>query len=230
MSITKPAKDYLNSLSSEMILVEKGEFTMGDDSRISFSKDFYIGKYLVTQGLWKAVMKENPSHFKGDNRPVESIKRPFLLQNFLPKLKELTGEKYRLPTEAEWEFVASGGKNGNRKLKFSGSNHLKEVGWYKINSLAETKPVGLKKSNELGIYDLNGNVWEYCQDEWHNHLMNMPKNGGYRIHTRRTGYIPVIRGGSWKGDAKELLVTSRKRGTDLSGNSDVGFRLAKDID
>ena len=201
---------------------------MDGESKISFPKDFYFSKYLVTQGLWKAVMGENPSHFKGDNRPIESIRRPEILQKFLPKLKELTGEKYRLPTEAEWEYVALGGKKGNQKLKYSGSNFSKEVSWYDLNSHGETKPIGLKKANELGIYDMSGNVWEFCQDEWHNHLMNMPKNGGYRIHKRRTGYIPVIRGGSWKENQINSRAISRKRGSDLSGNNDVGFRLAKD--
>ena len=196
MSKTKSAKNYLTELSQEMILIEKGEFVM-DESEISFPNNFYFSKYLVTQALWEAVMEENPSYFKGDNRPVESILRKDILQKFLPKLKEQTGEQYRLPTEAEWEYVATGGHNRNQKLQFSGSNYANEVGWFDKNSHGETKSVGLKKANVLGVFDMSGNVWEFCRDEWHNHLMNMPEDGSYRIHTRRTGYIPVIRGGAW---------------------------------
>ena len=230
MPKAKPTQDYITSLSSEMILVEKGEFIMGDDSKIIFPKDFYFSKYLVTQGLWKAVMGVTTSHFKGDNRPVETVLFHHIVRRFLPKLNELTGEKYRLPTEAEWEYVASGGKKGNRKQKYSGSNFLKEVGWFEKNSNGETRSVRLKKANDLGIFDMSGNVWEFCQDEWHNHLMNMPGDGSYRIHTRRTGSIPVIRGGAWSEDKKLSTTTSRKRGTSLAASNDVGFRLAKDID
>lgn len=220
------SKNYLVELPHLMQLIEKGEFMM-DDSKISFSHDFYFCKYPVTQGLWQSIMNNNPSQFKGNDRPVESVKRTDILRYFLPKLNELTGEKYRLPTEAEWEYVAIGGKNGNQKLKYAGSDFLKEVGWFEKNSFGETKPVGLKKANELGIFDMSGNVWEFCRDEWHNHLMNMPEDGRYRKHLRRTGSIPVIRGGAWNGIDKLSMATSRKRGTSNYGSNDVGFRLAK---
>ena len=116
-----------------------------------------IGKYEVTQALWKAVMENNPSGFKGDNLPVECVSW-YDCQKFISKLNRITGKKFRLPTEAEWEYAARGGKK-SRGYQYSGSNNISDVAWYIINSGDKTHAVGTKQGNELGIYDMSGNVW-----------------------------------------------------------------------
>ena len=153
--------------------------------------DYYIAKYPVTQALWKAIMGNNPSHFKGDKLPVEKVSWVDC-REFIKKLNEKTGENYRLPTEAEWEFAAIGG-NQSKGYEYSGSNDLEEVGWYDNNSNHITHPVGQKQANELGIYDMSGNVLEWCADWYGDYSAEAKtnplgsKNGEYR----------VLRGGSW---------------------------------
>ncbi|MBR0324280.1 MAG: SUMF1/EgtB/PvdO family nonheme iron enzyme, partial [Bacteroidales bacterium] len=122
---------------------------------------FYIGKYEVTQAEWKAVMGTNPSRHKGDNLPVENVTW-FDCQEFIRKLNELTGKQFRLPTEAEWEYAARGGKH-SYGAKYAGDNDIDNVAWYGDNSNNTTHPVGLKRPNELGLYDMTGNVQEWCQ-------------------------------------------------------------------
>ena len=165
--ISIPVKD---GVSIDMVRVEAGTFTMGEtvdikDSydfvkkhQVTLTNDYYIGKYEVTQALWKAVMGNNPSNLKGDNLPVEQVSWDDC-QEFLSKLNSITSKTFRLPTEAEWEYAARGG-NKSRGYQYSGSNNLSDVAWYGDNSGSKTHPVGSKQANELGIYNMAGNVCE----------------------------------------------------------------------
>lgn len=162
-------------VSFKMIRVDGGTFTMGATSELGSEVDsgekpthkvtistYYIGETEVTQALWKAVMGSNPSHFKGANHPVECVSWDDC-KTFIKKLNSITGRNFRLPTEAEWEFAARGGNKSNG-YKYSGSNTLDNVAWYCDNSGRETHNVKTKSPNELGIYDMSGNVYEWCED------------------------------------------------------------------
>ena len=162
--ITIPVK---NGVSIEMVRVKSGSFDMGNVfdepiHRVTLTNDYYLGKYEVTQALWKTVMGNNPSFFKEDNNPVEQVSWDDC-QIFIEKLNALTGFHFRLPTEAEWEYAESGGRK-SRGYRYSGSNTLGDVAWHNGNSGSKTHTVGTKQPNELGIYDMTGNVAEWCQD------------------------------------------------------------------
>ncbi len=224
-------EEQINFLDNQiqMVFVKGGTFQMGsnieDDEKPIHSvtvSDFYIGKYEVTQKLWKEIMGNNPSDFKGDNLPVEKVSWNDI-QDFLKKLNKKTGKNFRLPTEAEWEYAARGG-NKSRNYKYSGSNNIDDVAWYDNNSDNETHTVGSKKSNELGIYDMSGNVWEWCSD-WYdgNYYSKSPKEnptgptaGSYR----------VLRGGSWFSSAKSCRPANRNYNTPDNSNASIGFRFA----
>ncbi|MCR5454110.1 MAG: formylglycine-generating enzyme family protein [Bacteroidales bacterium] len=169
-------------------------------------RDFYIGKYPVTQAQWQAVMDSNPSYFKGADNPVECVSWNNC-QDFVKKLNSKTGRKFRLPKEAEWEYAARGGNRTNN-YTYSGSNNLDEVGWFSVNSDRKTHPVGQKKPNELGIYDMSGNVWEWCGDT----------SGSYR----------VVRGGSWIYGDSFCAVSCRSIYDPDNRYSYSGFRLVMD--
>ncbi len=165
----RSSKEFtLNGVSFKMIFIEGGDFMMGTDEpgrydeapahRVSLDS-FRIGETMVTQELWKAVMGNNPSHFKGDDKPVENISWDDC-QAFISKLNVMTGERFRLPTEAEWEFAARGGRFSNG-FKYSGSNNIDTVAWFNCET---THSVKGKLPNELGLYDMSGNVLEWCKD------------------------------------------------------------------
>ncbi|GHU57772.1 hypothetical protein FACS189411_12060 [Bacteroidia bacterium] len=216
----------------EMVYVQGGTFSMGcsgeqgsdcyDDEKPLHSvtvSSFNIGKYEVTQAQWKQIMGSNPSYFKGDNLPVESVSWADV-QEFISKLNAATGKRYRLPTEAEWEYAARGG-NRSQGYKYSGSNNLNNVAWYGGNSSSKTHPVGAKSPNELGVYDMSGNVWEWCSDWYGNYNSSSQTNPtGPSTGSRR-----VLRGGGWDYGAEYCRVSDR--GSNAPGNryDDFGFRL-----
>ncbi len=233
----------------EMVPVAGGTFTMGctgeqgsdcyDDEKPAHSvtlSGYYIGKYEVTQGLWRAVMGSLPSSLTssssygyGDNYPIYWVSWNTIVNEFIPALNRLTGKTYRLPTEAEWEYAARGG-NKSGGYKYSGSNTLGSVGWYWDNIPSQssgnsgygTQPVGGKNPNELGIYDMSGNVWEWVSD-WY--------SSGYSsgAQTNPTGPISgsyrVNRGGSWGNGARGCRVSNRYIGHPDSSYNHIGFRL-----
>ena len=203
--ISIPVKD---GISIDMVRVEAGTFMMGatpemkdlwgnekPTHQVTITNDYYIGKYEVTQALWQAVMGNNPSCFKGDNLPVEEVSWDDC-QEFISKLNGITGKKFRLPTEAEWEYAARGGKK-NRGYQYSGSNNLSDMAWYKNNSGSKTHAVGSKQANELGIYDMSGNVYEWCQDRFgfYDSSSQVNPTGA------NSGSSRVLRGGGWYFDA-----------------------------
>ena len=230
--IPKTQEVTVKGVNFKMVAVTGGSFTMGctteqggdclsDETpahRVTL-KGFCIGETEVTQALWKAVMGSNPSHFKGDNLPVENVNWDEV-QDFVKKLNQLTGRKFRLPTEAEWEYAARGGKQ-SRGYKHSGSDIIGEVAWYTDNSGGKTHPVKTKKANELGLYDMNGNVWELCND-WF---------GGYNIAAQTNptgpaaGFYHVNRGGCWGVAARNCRITNRNNANPGSRSSNSGFRL-----
>ena len=217
----------------EMVFVAGGTFTMGATSEqgsdadsyespthsVTLS-DYYIGKYEVTQAQWKAVMGSNPSQVLGDDLPVECVSWNNI-QTFISKLNEQTGMNFRLPTEAEWEFAARGGNN-SKGYKYSGSNTIDDVAWYTGNSSKTVHPIGQKQPNELGIYDMSGNVWEWCQDWYGSYSSSAQTNPT----GPSSGPGRVMRGGSWCYDARICRVSLRNY---LSSGQDLGsygFRLA----
>ncbi|MCR9054939.1 MAG: formylglycine-generating enzyme family protein [Phaeodactylibacter xiamenensis] len=220
-----PQSFYIEKLpddtSFEMVWIEGGEFMMGSTPKIQYLpsvrkqvRGFYMAKHLVTQSLWYSITGENPSFFKGENQPVEQVSW-YDVQAFLKALNKRTEKQYRLPTEAEWEFAAIGGVYA-QKLNYAGSNRLKEVGWYDKNSQAQTHPVGLKFPNQLGLYDMSGNVWEWCVDHRYKH-----SDGSSQIIEEA-----VARGGSWLisenlcHPSNQTWINTRTR------FSHIGFRLA----
>lgn len=246
----------VNGVTFNMIKVNGGTFTMGATSEMTNPSDgetpthqvtlssYYIGETEVTQALWKAVMGKNllwfkgnnPSWFTGDNLPVENVSWNDC-QKFISKLNSMTGQNFRLPTEAEWEFAARGGNNSNH-YQYSGSSIIDEVAWYWQNSgdkyltgdrgldkmnanNCRTHPVKTKKPNELGLYDMSGNVWEWCQDWYGNYSSNAqinptgPDSGSHR----------VIRGGSWFNDTTICRSSYRYDSTPDSGTDCLGLRL-----
>ena len=220
------------SVSFEMVRVKAGSFTMGCTSeqsdcdndetthRVTLTEDFYMGIYEVTQELWQAVMGTNPSNFKGSDRPVESVSWDDA-QAFCRELSSVTGKTFVLPTEAQWEYAARGGHLApQQQPKYAGSFSVDAVAWYSGNSGSTTHPVGQKRANALGLYDMSGNVYEWCRD-WYGSYGTSPQteptgpgSGSYR----------VLRGGSWLGDAG-VRVSYRGSGTPSHRGNGLGIRV-----
>ena len=221
------------NVSFEMIKVEAGSFIMGctneqgsdcydsenPSHRVTITQDYYIGKYEVTQELYEAVMGVNPSRWKAYNRPVEMVSWNDA-QEFCAELSRMTGRRFTLPTEAEWEYAARGGKK-NTNAKYSGSSSVNNVAWYDGNSGNQTHPVGTLRPNELGIYDMSGNVWEWCQD-WYGSYSSTsqtdPAGPG-------SGSDRVLRGGSWGSGARGCRVAYRFNITPDYRSNYFGFRI-----
>ena len=220
-------------VSFKMVHVEGGTFMMGanEDDKYAESdekpahqvtlSDYWIGETQVTQELWEAVMGVNPSSFAGHpDNPVERVSWNDC-QAFIAKLNEITGKKFRLPTEAEWEFAARGG-NKSDGFKYAGSNYCTSVAWYDANSGRTTHAVALKAPNELGLYDMSGNVYEWCQDMY-GHF------GGDKILNPTgpsSGTFRVSRGGSWAFEAEGCRISYRISFTPMYASNNLGLRLA----
>ena len=218
----------VKGISFNMVRVEGGTFDMGatpeqvnpnDDEKpvhqVTLSS-YYIGETEVTQALWQAVMGSNPSDFKGDSLPVEYVSWDDC-QTFIERLNTITHRNFRLPTEAEWEFAARGG-NKSRHTQYSGSDNLDEVAWYGSNSNDKTHPVKSKKANELGIYDMSGNVWEWCQDKYDSTPQNNPIGPS-------SGARRVSRGGGWGSDARGCRLSCRSGRSPGFRTTFLGLRL-----
>ena len=238
----------VNGVSFTMVAVEGGSFTMGATAeqgsdaidneqpihQVTVSS-FSIGQTEVTQALWLAVMGSNPSYFKSANgydddlnRPVENVSWSNC-RTFITRLNNLTGRSFRLPTEAEWEYAARGG-NKSQSYKYAGSNAVGECAWYSFNIPSQTEgeegygtqSVASKKANGLGLYDMSGNVWEWCQDRYGAYNSEAqtnptgPASGSYRVH----------RGGSWSYDARSCRVSSRGYSGSSYTDKDLGLRIA----
>ena len=223
-----------NGVSFTMIYVQGGTFTMGatseqgsdveSDEKPAHSvtlSSYYIGETEVTQALWQAVMGSNPSNFTGDSRlPVEQVSWEDC-QTFISRLNSLTGQHFRLPTEAQWEFAARGG-NRSRGYKYSGSNNVGVVAWYDYNSSGKIHEVAAKAPNELSIYDMSGNVWEWCQDWYGSYSSSAQTNPTGPL----SGSSRVNRGGSGLNDARLCRVAFRGDASPDFRDSRLGFRLA----
>ena len=222
----------VNGVSFEMVYVEGGSFDMGATSEqgsdahdseypvhsVTLS-DYYIGRFEVTQELWEAVMGSNPSYFVGAQKPVEWVDW-YDCQEFVSRLNSLTGRTFRLPTEAEWEYAARGG-NKSLHYKYSGSDNIGNVAWYYDNSGSSTHAVGTKTANELGIYDMSGNVCEWCSDWYGDYSAGAQTNP----QGPSSGSKRVLRGGTWYLSAWNCRVSSRSYQNPDNGYHNFGLRL-----
>ena len=238
-TLPAPTSYRVNKVSFNMVRVDAGGFWMGaqrkDTSEFNYDRmaqidelpvhfvtmreDYYIGQTEVTQKLWKAVMGYNPSRYKCPKRPVTNVDY-FEVQEFLRRLDSITGMQFRLPTEEEWEYAARGGKNSKGYI-FSGGKEVDRVAWHNGNA-RKTKKVKKRNANELGIYDMSGNVWEWCESKYRYYDKERNATLG------KDAQMYCIRGGGWQLPKTSCRVSWRgKRLPDLK-NSFGGFRLCLD--
>jgi formylglycine-generating enzyme required for sulfatase activity len=227
------------STGMQFVLIPAGEFEMGSPSeekersdsespthKEAIQNSFYMGRSAVTQKQWKTIMKNNPSHFKGEDRPVEMVSWEDA-QRFITKLNEIEGtDKYRLPSEAEWEYAC---RAGTQTRCFFGNDEskLNEYAWYVENSGGKTHAAGLKKPNPWGLYDMHGNVWEWVQDRWHENYSGAPSDGS----AWEEGNCPdrVSRGGSWYCTTEFCRSAGRFRREPESRFGNLGFRILREL-
>lgn len=221
---------FVDIFDDQMVLVEGGTFRMGDTFGLGNKEEkpvqevtvstFFIGKYEVTNSQWFYIMGSIPSHFSAcADCPVERVSWDDV-QIFLSKLNRLSGKNYRLPTEAEWEYAARGGSR-SKGFRFAGHNNINNVSWYSVNSQNRTQPVGGKLPNELGLYDMSGNVWEWCFD-W---LAPYTSDSKTNPRGPSNGSLRVVRGGSWFGYVGGSRVSCRGGDDAASQRSYIGFRV-----
>jgi Uncharacterized conserved protein len=225
------------STGMNFVLIPPGEFYMGSPSeekdrsdseypvhKVTIQNSFYLGKSTVTQSQWKQIMGNNPSHFKGEDRPIETVSWEDA-QKFIAKLneKEKT-DKYHLPSEAEWEYAC---RAGTQTRYFFGDDEskLKEHAWYAGNSGGKTHIIGQKKPNPWRLYDMNGNVWEWVQDKWHEDYNGAPFDG--TSWEEENSFDRVSRGGSWYCNPKFCRSAGRFRRKPESRFGNLGFRLLR---
>jgi formylglycine-generating enzyme required for sulfatase activity len=234
VSAALPAQDRPKRADDDaFVKIPAGEFLMGSADgldnekpphRVKISRSFEIGKYEVTQAQWEALMGSNPSRFKGADLPVEQVSWEDV-QAFIQVMNNKNdGYEYRLPTEAEWEYAARAGTTGN----YGGTGNLSEMGWYVENSVGRTHSVGTKKANAWGLYDMHGNVWEWCQD-WYDkyYYKNSPTTDP---PGPSTGSMKATRGGCWSYFAIRCRSTSRAHPTPDARDEIKGFRLVRTIE
>jgi formylglycine-generating enzyme required for sulfatase activity len=236
-----------------MVLVEGGTFRMGsangyDDAKPVHTvtvRGFYMGKYEVTQKEWLELMEENPSCFKGDNLPVETVSwyeaveycnRLSLREGLTPAYRgsgenitcDFTAPGYRLPTEAEWEYAAKGGNKAPAVYEYSGGNSVDRAAWYSWNSGSSTHPVGTKEPNDLGLYDMSGNIYEWCWDRYGSYSSWDQTNPAGPSSPASSGVNRVLRGGSWYDSAAYVRSANRGFNTPSARHSGLlGFRLVR---
>jgi formylglycine-generating enzyme required for sulfatase activity len=226
--------DLAAGVKMEFVLIRPGSFQMGSAKssnteekpihKVTISKPFYMGKYEVTQEQWQAVMGSNPSNFKGPKNPVEMVSWNDC-QEFLKKINaKFPGMGFRLPSEAEWEYACRAGST-TEYCYGNGERGLGDYAWYDSNSSRTTHPVGEKKPNAWGLYDMHGNVWEWCQDGYRDSYNGAPTDGS--AWESLGSRLRVLRGGDWRSNPRRCRSATRNVNTPGVRAVDIGFRLSR---